>query len=112
MLTEEPAVANAEATYYASPNLVVRESEEYQECMNEIKEDAMDILYGTPSEDYVTIAYRNLDDDALAMLNDLWEELKVESSISTTIYVMCAVIIGVVLGFAIFFWIRRRIRAI
>ena len=112
MLTEEPAVANAEATYYASPNLVVRESEEYQECMNEIKEDAMDILYGTPSEDYLTIAYRNLDDDGLAMLNDLWEELKVESSISTTIYVMCAVIIGVVLGFAIFFWIRRRIRAI
>lgn len=112
MLTEEPAVANAEATYYASPNLVVRESEDYQECMAEIKEDAMEILYGTPSEDYLTSSYRNLDDDGLKMLNDLWEELKVESSISTTIYVMCAVIIGIVLGFAIFFWIRRRIRAI
>ena len=59
MLSEEPAVANAEYTYYASPNKLVLESEEYIECMSEIKENAMEILYGEPEEGYLKTTYRN-----------------------------------------------------
>ena len=112
MLSEEPAVANASYTYYATPNQLVIDSEEYAECMAEVKENAMEILYGTPSEDYLRTTYRNLDPDGLQMMNDLWEELKVESSISTTIYVLCGIILGTLAGFLIFFAVRKRKRAI
>ena len=44
MLTEVPAVANAEYTYYASPNTVVRDNEEYKEYMDSIKEGGYDLM--------------------------------------------------------------------
>lgn len=47
MLSEEAAVANAEYIYYASPNRLVIENEEYIECMTDVHEDAMQILYPT-----------------------------------------------------------------
>ena len=112
MLSEEPAVANAEYTYYASPNRLVLESEEYIECMSEIKENAMEILYGEPEEGYLKTTYRNLSPEGIAQMNNLWEELKVESSVGTAIYVICIVILAVILGFTLFFVIRKRIRAI
>ena len=112
MLSEEPAVANAEYTYYASPNKLVLESEEYIECMSEIKENAMEILYGEPEEGYSKTTYRNLSPEGIAQMNNLWEELKVESSVGTAIYVICIVILAVILGFTLFFVIRKRIRAI
>ena len=112
MLSEEPAVANAEYTYYASPNKLVLESEEYIECMSEIKENAMEILYGEPEEGYLKTTYRNLLPEGIAQMNNLWEELKVESSVGTAIYVICIVILAVILGFTLFFVIRKRIRAI
>ena len=77
MLSEEPAVANAEYIYYASPNRVVYESEAYAE---EMGEEAMEILY-PGIEDfnarYNEFACRNLDRDALDYMNTLWEALKV-----------------------------------
>ena len=77
MLSEEPAVANAEYIYYASPNRVVYESEAYAE---EMGEEAMEILY-PGIEDfnarYNEFAFRNLDRDALDYMNTLWEALKV-----------------------------------
>ena len=77
MLSEEPAIANAEFIYYASPNSLVFENEDYAE---ELGEEAMAILY--PSvENFSTLynqyAYRNLDQDTLDFLNTLWEELKI-----------------------------------
>ena len=42
MLSEEPAIANAEYIYYASPNSAVYESEVY---MDDMGEEAMEILY-------------------------------------------------------------------
>ena len=42
MLSEEPAVANAEYISYASPNALVYESETYQADMGQ---EAMEILY-------------------------------------------------------------------
>jgi len=77
MLSEEPAVANAEYTCYASPNHLVFESETYKEDMGE---DAMAVLY-PEMEDfsglYNRYAYRNMDKSMLNYLNTLWENLKV-----------------------------------
>lgn len=110
MISEEPAVANAEYTYYASPNRAVIESEEYNECMNEIKDNAIEILYGKPSENYIMSVYRNLDADGLAMMNEMWEELKVESSISDTIYIICIGIVLLITAWAVWLTARNRYR--
>ena len=77
MLSEEPAVANAEYICYACPNSVVFNSEEYIEDMGE---EAIEVLYpGVENfaELYNKTAYKNLDQDALAYMNTLWENLKV-----------------------------------
>ena len=110
MLTEEPAVANAEYTYYASPNRVVVESEEYIEYMAEIKEDAYEKMYGTDSVS--TSTYRNLSAEKILLLNTLWEELKSDIDISTGIYVICGIIIATLLSFGIYFIVRNKRRNI
>ena len=110
MLTEKPAVANAEYTYYASPNRVVVESEEYIEYMGEIKEDAYEKMYDTDSVE--TSTYKNLSGDKLLLINELWEELKSDVTVSAGIYVICGVILGVLLALAVFFAVRKRIRNI
>ncbi|MBR2621092.1 MAG: ABC transporter substrate-binding protein, partial [Clostridia bacterium] len=46
MCSEEIGVANALYTYYASPLTTVIANQEYIDGMNEVHEDAMDILYG------------------------------------------------------------------
>ncbi len=108
MLTEEPAVANAEYTYYASPNRVVVENEEYIEYMGEIKEDAYEKMYDTDSVQ--TSTYKNLSGEKLILINELWEELKSDIQISTGIYVICGMIITVLLALGIYFGVRKRIR--
>ncbi len=108
MLTEEPAVANAEYTYYASPNTVVRENEEYIEYMNSIKEGGYDLMYGTDA--VPTSSYKNLDGERLMMLNGLWEELKSDIDVGLPIYIMCALILAVLIGGGIFLGVRKRIR--
>ena len=77
MLSEEPAIANAEYIYYASPNRIVYESETYIEDMGE---EAIAILYpelGDFNEQYNRYAYRNLDAETLGYINSLWETLKI-----------------------------------
>ena len=108
MLTEEPAVANAEYTYYASPNRLVRESEEYISYMAEIKDDAYDKIYGT--ESVKAVPYKNLSDKTLAMVNNLWEELKSDIDVSPTIYIICISIVGSLTFFAVFLGIRKKKR--
>ena len=110
MLTEEPAVANAEYTYYGSPNRLVRENEEYIEYMNSIKDGGFDLMYDT--DNVHATAYENLTPEKLALLNQLWEELKSDIGISTGIYVICGVIIAVMAGFGVCFAVRRKIRNI
>ena len=77
MLSEEPAVANAEYTYYASPNRIVYTNEDY---IDDMGEEAMAVLY-PGLEDfsgmYNKYAYRNLDQDTLDYLNNLWENVKI-----------------------------------
>ena len=108
MLTEEPAVANAEYTYYASPNTVVRENEAYKEYMNSIKEGGYDLMYGTDA--VTTSSYENLDGETLIMLNGLWEELKSDIEVGLPIYVICGVILAVLIGGGAFLGVRKRIR--
>ena len=77
MLSEEPAIANAEYIWYASPNSIVFESEDYQE---EMGEEAMAILYpeiGQFNTLYNEYAYKNLSTDMLDYVNVLWESLKI-----------------------------------
>ena len=77
MLSEEPAIANAEYTWYPSPNSLVYTNADYIE---EIGEDAMKILYPGVDEFnslYNEYAYRNLKPEMLDYVNTLWESLKI-----------------------------------
>lgn len=110
MCTEEPAVANAEYTYYGSPNLLVRENEEYKEVMAEVHPDVQSIMY-PPTEDVERATYYyTLSDEMLAHQNNLWSELKIESTMELWIPITAAVIVGSLilwLGLGI---IRNKIR--
>ena len=75
-VSREVAIANAEYIWYASPNALVYEDATYQEDMGE---DAMAILYPDIEsfrENYNRYAFRSLDAETLALLNTLWEEVK------------------------------------
>ena len=77
MLSEEPAVANAEYIYYATPNSLVYENETYIEDMGQ---EAMEILYPSLdgfAEKYNQYAYQNLSDEMLSYMKTLWEGLKI-----------------------------------
>ena len=77
MLSEEPAVANAEYIYYASPNSLVYNNADYQE---ELGEETMDVLYRFTDNfnEYLNrYAYHNLDADTLGYITTLWETLKI-----------------------------------
>ena len=112
MLSEEPAVANAEYIYYASPNKVVLESEEYLEYM----EDDYDVIYDSELEEnleylFGKYAYRNLSPEKLKMVNSLWEDLKVDSdSFGGGIYIVCIVIVALLVGFGVYCYVIKRKR--
>ena len=76
MLDRDAAVANAEFTYYASPNKVVYTDADY---IDEMGEEAMEILY-PPMDDFAAryneLAYRNLSAELLDYINTLWEGVK------------------------------------
>ena len=77
MLSEEPAIANAEFIYYAVPNRAVYESEKYREDMGE---EVISVLYpenDSFAEDYNAYAFRNLDQTTLDHVNTLWETIKI-----------------------------------
>ena len=101
MLSEEIAVANAEYIGYASPTLLVRENEEYIEYMQDWHEDAMSILYYN-AESVPTQYYHVLDVDTQNIANELWEQLKIESSVGSSIHTIALII--VILCTAFFLW--------
>ncbi len=77
MLSEQPAIANAKYTCYASPNSLVYESDTY---ISDMGEDAMAVLYpqiADFSQKYNTYAYRNLSAEMLDYINTLWETVKI-----------------------------------
>ena len=77
MLSEDAAIANAEYTYYASPNSIVYTNDGYIE---EMGGEVMEVLYpelDSFAEAYNKLAYRNLDNETLSNLNTLWENIKI-----------------------------------
>lgn len=107
MCEKENGVANALYTYYASPLTTVAGDEDYRAEMAAVHEDAMDILYGDAIL-VPTQAYLNLSPQQLDLLNDLWEELKVESSIGVGIYIGCGLIVLALAGLGIYQLIKKR----
>ena len=110
MLSEEIAIANAEYICYASPHTLVRSNEDYIEYMTEeIHPDAISVLY----EFDMTNAefYHDLPSETLSTMNTLWEELKIESNIGASIYIICGVIVATVVFGGIYLGIKKKIRA-
>ncbi len=108
MLQRDPAVANAEYTYYASPNRVVQEDAAYMEYMDSIKEGGYDLMYGIDS--VPTSSYKNLDGETLILINTLWEELKSDIDVGLPIYIICGVILIVLIGGGSYLAVRKRYR--
>ncbi len=99
MLSKDAAIANAEYIYYASPNSLVYTDEEYIEYMNDIHENAMEILYPEDFNfhaEYEKYCFRNLDRDTLNMVNNLWEEVKLDDSLGIAVYILCFLSVGAV----------------
>ena len=113
MLSKDAAIANAECTYYASPNSLVYDDPEYAEYMNSIHEDAMDILYPADFDFHVAYdeyCFKNLDRDTLNMVNELWEDVKISDSIGISVYILCILVIVVIVGMIVrhtVVWKRR-----
>lgn len=107
MCEKENGVANALYTYYASPLTTVVADEGYRAEMEAVHEDAMDILYGDAIH-VPTQAYLNLTPEQLDLLNDLWEELKVESSIGVGIYIGCGAIVLALAALGIYQLLKKR----
>ncbi|MBQ8343739.1 MAG: extracellular solute-binding protein [Clostridia bacterium] len=109
MLTQEIATANAEYIYYGSPNSLVTSNPEYLEYLGE----DFDVIYDSDIEDNIDVlfseyAYRNLPSDKLVLLNNLWEELKVDSSnIGAGIYIISGVIALGIIGFIVYCYVIK-----
>ncbi len=76
MLSEEPAIANAEYICYASPNALVYNNETYKEDMGE---EAIEVLYPQNlnfADKYDANCYKDLDQKTKEQLNSLWEKFK------------------------------------
>ncbi len=109
MLSEEPAIANAEYTCYASPNTLVTSSQDYIDYMSDLHPDAMGILY-SENTDFKTTFYKNLSREKLTLINTLWEELKIESSVGNAIYIGCGILVAVIAAVIVVSVIRKKKR--
>jgi len=107
MLRKDIAIANAEYIYYASPNTQVATDEEYIATMAEVHEDVANILYPDVS-DYNTSCYEQLTDKEL--INNLWEDLKIDSNLNVGIYIACGVIGVLLIGMIVYFTVRKKMR--
>lgn len=109
MLSEEVAIANAEYICYASPNRLVYENEDYITYMEEeIHPDAISILYDFDMDSMEF--FHDLADETRLLMNSLWEELKVESKIGASIYIICGVIVLALAAALITSFIKKKIR--
>lgn len=96
MLSEEIAVANAEYTCYASPNLLVSENEAYIEDMTDLHPEAIELLY--PVGGIKSSYFETLDQDTQNLENDLWEELKIDNAVEPWVYIFAgSIVLGVLI---------------
>lgn len=106
MLSEEIGVANAEYTWYTSPNLLVAQNEDYIADMQEAHENAVEILY---PEGVKSSYFETLDTQTQELLNSLWEELKIDNAVEPWVYIFSGGIVAFVLLLILFGYIRKRI---
>ena len=107
MLSAEPGIENAEYIYYASPNTLVSENEEYIEYMGEF---AYSLLYdkmpedvnGAYNEKFGTTCYKNFTPEIQTRINTLWENLKLANSTEPWIHIVSISITVVVIFAALY----------
>ena len=107
MLSAEPAIENAEFIYYASPNTLVSENEDYIDYMGEF---AYELLYDTMPEDvnaeynakFGTTCYKNFTPEIQSRINTLWENLKLADSDDPWIHIVSVSITVVVIFVALY----------
>ena len=108
MLSEEPAVANAEYIGYASPNNIVRNNEEYIEYMGE---EIIELLYETTPAQLnayyeanfaETACYKSFSPEIQNHVNMLWESLKTENATEVWVHVASITIVVAVIGLAVY----------
>ncbi|MBQ8005935.1 MAG: spermidine/putrescine ABC transporter substrate-binding protein [Clostridia bacterium] len=111
MLSEEVAIANAEYICYACPNTLVTNSAEYAEYMGE---DWMSVLYPENIDfkaEYDKNCYKNLPTETLNMVNELWEELKIDSNLGAWVYIGCILIIALLVFWGAFSFVIKKKRS-
>lgn len=111
MLSPEPAIANAEYIYYASPNSLVYEDEGYIDYMGE---EAMEILYPEGfnfADELEKNAFRNLDPETLEYVASLWEELKITGGLPSGVYILAAAIAIAIISAIALAVVEKRRRA-
>ena len=82
------------------------ENEEYVEYLADIHPDAQKILYGDPgvSVEY----YHDLPEDTKALMNQLWEDVKVGGFNATGLIIVCGVVIVALVAFFAFRSYKRK----
>jgi len=106
-LNEEISVANAEYICYASPNVLVKDNEQYIEDMSEMHENAIEILY--PTGGIKSSYYKNLDPDTTDTMNSMWEELKIENAVEPWVYIFSGAIVFILLLMLVYKFVRKKI---
>ena len=111
MLSEEAAVANAIYIGYASPNILVKESEEY---IDEMGEDAYEILYG--ANDDLPISYyhsftnvEKYGEDMQQYVNGLWEQLKTETDVEIWVHISSiTIVVGLLAACSYSIYVKKK----
>lgn len=106
-LTEKISVANAEVVCYASPNILVKDNAEYIEHMSAMHENAIEILY--PEGGIKATYYQNLSPDTTAVMNSMWEELKIENSIEPWIFIFSGAIVLLLILMLLYKFLSKKI---
>ena len=113
MLSEDAAVANAEYIGYASPNSLVRDSEDYRTYMEEeYFEEAYDLLYNkTPEKVNAAYdakfgkdaaCYHSFSPEIQLRVNYLWEKLKIADSTKLWVHISAGLIVASVVALAVY----------
>ncbi len=92
----DPEVAYSNAIYigYATPNTAVLEMDKYADMRNN------EYLYPSKENMPKTEYFRNLPQESLTMLSELWNEIRLYGSDNTHIYIGFSVVAAVVIAFA------------
>ncbi len=119
LLDPNVALQNAETICYASPNTAVAENEEYREFLSELHEDAFEILYPDtnvlyPDANLQNFYFHDFAPEMHTNINDLWNQLKIESGeeggSTDFIYIACGVILVLIIVMYIFAKIKKKKR--